>query len=227
MWLLDSLYILYDMQRWVNFRDNKASNKSSDSAGVPAFSFESWLLILKSYHKIRGALINPDNTIPDPKITRTGQLYCIQQREDDEAKLKHIKHIYCSPLRRCIETALLLFSSLIEQGQKLELRAELQSFSVDLPSLGAGIHELEQTYGDVATIDLPHGYNIKYIKKDAKWNQTEERKCTLEQLFKETMKVYRGQHVEIVLVTHSGVISDVFDLSKIIVDAYMIPANRI
>lgn len=103
---------------------------------------------------------------------------------------------------------------MIEEGRKIELRAELQSFSTHPAGLGTGIQELEKTYGDVAIIDLPEGYNIPYLKEDATWNGTKERKYTLEKLFEDLMEMYRGQHVEILLVTHSGVIGKVLGLGE-------------
>lgn len=67
-------------------------------------------------------------------------------------------------------------------------------------------------------MDLPYGYDDKYVKEDAIWNQSKEKKRGLERLFKEVVEEYQGQHVEIALVAHSSVIDGVLGLSKSIID---------
>ncbi|KUJ17960.1 PGAM-domain-containing protein [Mollisia scopiformis] len=148
-----------------------------------------------------------DYSIRNPKLTRNGQIYCIEQRSEMEPIIRRVQHILCSPLRRTIETALLLFEASIEKGIKLELREELQSFGQHPSSLGDSIAKLKETFGEIAITDgLLEDYNDVRIKESVDSDSEDGRWDDLVERVQELYEQYEGKHVEIAIVTHSSVI---------------------
>lgn len=81
-----------------------------------------------------------DNDVIDSLLSDVGKKQCEQRRMDDYENISKVKYIICSPLRRCLDTARIIFDTkkMKESGKSLTVRGEIRELLCcqgDLPMM--------------------------------------------------------------------------------------------
>ncbi|KAK3384113.1 histidine phosphatase superfamily [Lasiosphaeria ovina] len=150
-------------------------------------------------------LHNVDNNIPDPELSELGRRQCGDLRENIMARIPKeldVGLIIVSPMRRTIETAMLVFHDLISKGVPIQAHAGWQENSAQPCDTGSPIPQLVAEFPLVDFSHVDPVFPDKTSPAGAKYRHTRQAivargQAALHDLYSRPEKV-------IVVVSHSG-----------------------
>ncbi|KAJ8060871.1 hypothetical protein OCU04_009952 [Sclerotinia nivalis] len=146
----------------------------------------------------------------DPDLTSEGRSNCRRFSKKFSSKSNYITHIWCSPMKRTINTALLSFKDVIARGVKVQAMDVLQNWDASANGIGMDKDYLQEHFGGQVDFDkVEEGWNEKSFGKWAPKNQDWKipaLKMALRDLRSTT------NMAEVVIVSHGSVLDDLAHL---------------
>ncbi|KAI9649477.1 hypothetical protein NHQ30_002053 [Ciborinia camelliae] len=143
------------------------------------------------------------NHIRDPDLTAKGRLDCQKFSQNFASESKYISHIWCSPMKRTINTALLSFKDAINRGVKVQAMDLLQNWDSSPNGIGMDRDDLLKQFGGQVDFDkVGEGWNNK---SSGRW--AEEYGGSIPAL-KLALRDLRSDidMVEVVLISHGSIL---------------------
>lgn len=182
----------------------------------------------KAQHK---PVINVTEDIRDPDLREQGVSQCktFASWFSKSSHPKHIKCILCSPLTRCLNTALLAFEHILSEV-KIFAVPELQTFDKAAPGVGLDLPDLQQKYKDERSIDVTtFGRPDWNNKQEGRWSVEGKEQSIdfvrglLEGMGSTTTAVANGGWTEVVLVSHRSFLKELIEDDNLLSNPGMSP----
>ncbi|KAF7863051.1 hypothetical protein EAF04_007134 [Stromatinia cepivora] len=165
----------------------------------------------QSAHKARGFHESLACFMCDPDLTAEGRLNCRRFSQKFSSDSKYITHIWCSPMKRTINTALLSFKDVIARGVKVQAMDVLQNWDASANGIGMDKDYLQKHFGAQVDFDkVEEGWNEKSFGKWAPGNQ-DWKIPALRMALKDLRST--TDIVEVVIVSHGSLLDDLTHLS--------------
>lgn len=156
-----------------------------------------------------------DRDIYDPNLSERGLGQCDAMKILLATPLRHVTHILCSPLTRTLQTACLVFQSLIRRGVKILAAPELQTFDLSPNGTGLTLKQLDECFPDHIDFSLMRAdWNSAVEKrKEGRYAEIQSRWAFIRGFLKGLQSGTKGrEHIEVLIITHSSVLYEwVFD----------------
>ncbi|KAI0805163.1 phosphoglycerate mutase-like protein [Xylaria sp. FL0064] len=148
--------------------------------------------------------VHQDFSIHDPLLTELGHEQC-RVAKTQLGNLRQIEMIFCSPLRRTIQTALALFPEYAEANKRIVLMPDLQEVGSTPSDTGSSREYLESKYGRVLDYSL---LTSDWTDKSDDSNyspQSAGKRAARTRLFIQAIaQKYADKEVNIVVVSHGN-----------------------
>ncbi|ESZ95815.1 hypothetical protein SBOR_3832 [Sclerotinia borealis F-4128] len=163
-------------------------------------------------HKASYMLREDGRSIRDPDLTINGRVDCRHFSQDICWLSQYISHIWCSPMKRTINTALLSFGDAIDRGVKVQTIDVLQNWDSSPNGIGMDKKDLQEHFGGKVNFDkVEEGWNQKSSGRWARENM-QWRIPALELALRDLRSV--TDRVEVVIVSHGSVLNTLLDLDS-------------
>ncbi|CAD6446822.1 06d4e72c-c8eb-42f7-add8-6232fd7e2480 [Sclerotinia trifoliorum] len=164
----------------------------------------------KSVHKAPGVYERLACFMCDPDLTIEGRENCRIFAKNFSSDTNYITHIWCSPMKRTINTALLSFKDVIARGVKVQAMDLLQNRDASANGIGMDKEDLQKHFGEQVDFDkVEKGWNEKFVGKWAPGNQ-DWKMPALKMALKDLRSTTNV--AEVVIVSHGSLLDDLTHL---------------
>ncbi|KAI0533238.1 histidine phosphatase superfamily [Xylaria digitata] len=146
------------------------------------------------------------DALRDPNLTYHGQLNA-QGLGPLLPHMTKVRRIISSPLRRAIQTSLLVFDDLIKQDMKILVLPELKEAGWRASNTGSSAQELREEFGFVLELGhLSNGWWYRDIGRNGREDEKVAERARQARSYIRTIAKDLNDDEHIVIVTHRGVV---------------------